>query len=485
MNAKKWFTLLLSACLAVSVLSGCKNDDDSSSSSSSGSGSTGGTGSGVIIWPDFDGDHDDGDGSSQSQKYVVIASVGENGTVTVDGKDASKGALTFQKGHEVEVVIKANEGYEINTLKLDGKAQTITDENKKQVTTKIDGKDNKYTIDVTFKATTYSVIAEPASSDGGSVTVANATVEHNQTASITVAVNTGYTATVSATMGGVKVENIGHEEGSNTYTVSNITGDVHFTVTFTATGPTADPSTWEVNANGTLVVPSVVTGTLSKTDVDTALDANDMGRTDLKRVDLSQSGLTEIGESAFAGCNQLIEVVMNNSIKTIGTHAFNTCSNLKTIDLQYVEKIEMTAFYQCNTLKNANLANATYIGESAFEGCRMLQNLQLPKATEIGTSAFNGCTALTSVDLSAAEKIGDIAFGGCTLLSQVYLRDINSFDVLVFDGCNSSSGITIFYGEGGDDAKAALQKACGITDTDWAMTIGFEESQITFKPNNQ
>ena len=268
-----------------------------------------------------------------------------------------------------------------------------------------------------------------------------------------------------------------------TYTIENVTDHITFFVTFTATGPTADPSTWEVNADGTLVVPSVVTGTLSKTDVDTALNANDMGRTDLKRVDLSKSGLAEIGESAFAGCNQLIEVVMNDSIKTIGKNAFNTCSNLQTIDLQNIERIEMMAFYQCNTLKKANLANATYIGESAFDGCKMLKDLQLPKATEIGKSAFNGCTALTSVDLSAAEKIGETAFGGCTLLSQVYLRDIDSFGMLVFNGCNSNSGITIFYGEGGDDAKAALQKACDITD--WEMTIGFEESQITFNPNTK
>ena len=66
MNAKKCLALLLSACLAVSMLAGCKNDDDSSSSSSSGSGSTGGD----ITWtdPDYDDDKDDGGASQETPR---------------------------------------------------------------------------------------------------------------------------------------------------------------------------------------------------------------------------------------------------------------------------------------------------------------------------------------------------------------------------------------------------------------------------------
>ena len=483
MNAKKCLALLLSGCMAASMLAGCKNDDDSSSSSSSGSGSTGGD----ITWtdPDYDDDKDDGGASQETPKsFQVAVNVGDNGTVN------PASPLTVKNGENAMFTVTANEGWLINEISVEGEDKLVypTKEGEGPIETinvTLENVSQNRTVNVTFVKKTYTVFANVTNQPDGCTTTVNngiTGVEYGATASITVELANGYEATVTAKMGENDVTPTKSSDGK-TYTIENVTDHITFFVTFTATGPTTDPSTWEVNANGTLVVPSVVTGTLSKTDVDTALDANDMGRTDLKRVDLSKSGLAEIGESAFAGCNQLIEVVMNDSIKTIGKNAFNTCSNLQTIDLQNIERIEMMAFYQCNTLKKANLANATYIGESAFDGCKMLKDLQLPKATEIGKSAFNGCTALTSVDLSAAEKIGETAFGGCTLLSQVYLRDIDSFGMLVFNGCNSNSGITIFYGEGGDDAKAALQKACDITD--WEMTIGFEESQITFNPNTK
>ena len=69
MNAKKCLALLLSACMAASVLAGCKQGSGSSSSSGSGNDTT----SGGIIWidPDFGKDDDDDASHNQPKEYTV------------------------------------------------------------------------------------------------------------------------------------------------------------------------------------------------------------------------------------------------------------------------------------------------------------------------------------------------------------------------------------------------------------------------------
>ena len=131
-------------------------------------------------------------------------------------------------------------------------------------------------------------------------------------------------------------------------------------------------------------------------------------------------------------------------------------------------------------LKKAKLDNATYIGDSAFSNCKFLNTLSLPKATHIGSLAFSECVLLYNVDLSSAQEIGDSAFYGCTQLTRVRLKDLTKIGSIVFLG-NSVDKITIFYGEGSEAAKTALENKCNnIKTSGWEMTIGYSEENITF-----
>ncbi|MDE7140508.1 MAG: leucine-rich repeat domain-containing protein [Treponemataceae bacterium] len=79
-------------------------------------------------------------------------------------------------------------------------------------------------------------------------------------------------------------------------------------------------------------------------------------------------GITEIGDSAFYYCGQLINVELPDSVTKIGRGAFQSCSALTGI-----------------VIPN----NMTEIGEYAFEDCNLLRNITIPSSVKlIGYYAF-------------------------------------------------------------------------------------------------
>jgi hypothetical protein len=101
---------------------------------------------------------------------------------------------------------------------------------------------------------------------------------------------------------------------------------------------------------------------------------------------------TSIAEWAFYGCSAY-SIGIGNSITSIGTHAFDSCSNLFSI-----------------TIPNS----VTSIGTAAFTGCTNLTSLTIPESvTSIGSSAFAGCTGLTNIFfLGDAPTVGSSVFSG-------------------------------------------------------------------------
>lgn len=72
--------------------------------------------------------------------------------------------------------------------------------------------------------------------------------------------------------------------------------------------------------------------------------------------------VTSIGDSAFAGCENLESVILPDSIISIGTGAFGYCTTLKTV----------------------NLGNSVVsIGESAFTFCTSMEKLTIPQSIEV------------------------------------------------------------------------------------------------------
>ncbi len=135
--------------------------------------------------------------------------------------------------------------------------------------------------------------------------------------------------------------------------------------------------------------------------------------------------VTGIGANAFFDVQNIIEVILPETIEYIGEKAFARCFDLKKINFpDGLERIEKEAFYQANSLRDAMLPDSvSFIGDNAFEFCFMLKNVRLPSGLEkISNYMFHGCDTIKSIELpEKLISIGDYAFDSC--------RDIEKFEI--------------------------------------------------------
>lgn len=134
----------------------------------------------------------------------------------------------------------------------------------------------------------------------------------------------------------------------------------------------------------------------------------------------------EIGRFAFAECVELSSVMFDSSdayatnFKTIKESAFEGCEKL--VEFIFPEScltLEKAAFKDCKSLSSVNFNTAlTSIGEESFAGCSSLRRVDMfNNITEIGKSAFSGCVRLVYIKFSQnLLKIGEEAFFNCTSL---------------------------------------------------------------------
>ena len=98
----------------------------------------------------------------------------------------------------------------------------------------------------------------------------------------------------------------------------------------------------------------------------------------------------------------------------------------------YISRIENYTFYNCNSIQKLTLSkNCTEIGDKAFYGCEKIDTLILPdKLNKIGIDAFYGLSAIKQLKLPLSiNTIGDYAFNCCSSLKTVIAQWDNPFSI--------------------------------------------------------
>ena len=275
---------------------------------------------------------------------------------------------------------------------------------------------------------------------------------------------TTYVLTIDANAGTVKItpkgadyDNVATQEVKAIELVDTITG--------------LSAGVYELVVTGTMdssILANVKTAMQSKKDVEIALD---LGGT---------TGLTEIPDSAFSGCN-LTSIVIPEGVTSIGEYALSCLSDSVTIpstvtsigyeafggeygDLKAVYISDLVAWCgisiggsvgSCGSpfFNGAKLYldgelvtdlvipdEVTSIKSQAFYGYTYLKSVTIPDSvTSIGWWAFCKCDNLESVSFgNGITTIGNGAFSSCSSLKNIAIPDnIVSIEQGAFSGCDN------------------------------------------------
>ena len=144
------------------------------------------------------------------------------------------------------------------------------------------------------------------------------------------------------------------------------------------------------------------------------------------------NSVTSIGDVAFYNCSGLTSVTIGNSVTSIGVWAFYGCSGLKKVIVKDIAAwcgikfngydsnplYYATHIYSDEDTEITNLIipnSVTSIGDYAFNKCSGLTSVTIPNSvTSLGVGAFSYCYGLTSVTIpNSVTSIGVDAFRYC------------------------------------------------------------------------
>jgi hypothetical protein len=155
------------------------------------------------------------------------------------------------------------------------------------------------------------------------------------------------------------------------------------------------------------------------------------------------SQIESIGQFAFAGCSSLqsIDFGENTKLSTINNAAFYNCKALRDVVVpNTVTSMGYSIFQDCSSLKSLLFPDAiTFINDHMCSGCSSLEQVQLPKnLVRINYAAFNGTGSLKRIDLpKTVSEIRGYAFQNSGLDSIALPISLEYLYACAFNNCKS------------------------------------------------
>lgn len=158
--------------------------------------------------------------------------------------------------------------------------------------------------------------------------------------------------------------------------------------------------------------------------------------------------VTTLDMYAFSSCESLLSVTIPGSVKKIGTFAFSGSENIKKVNItdlaawcnmdfspwydggyRYSNPIEIGQNLYLNDKLVTDLVipdGVTKISDTAFSRCNKIKSIYIPDSVEsIGKEAFSGVTNAETITIGKGLKnVGDFAFIWCYGVKKVYISDL-------------------------------------------------------------
>ncbi len=173
------------------------------------------------------------------------------------------------------------------------------------------------------------------------------------------------------------------------------------------------------------------------------------GNRRLSKVTIKAADKIKLGKYAFTGCSAISEIAINASV--IPTGAFSDCVNLEKVTIgKDVEVIAELAFAGTkvasftvdseNEVFKAVADKPFLVSKDGTEillvapAAEELDASDMPGITAIGAGAFSGNTKLRTIILPGVTKVGDYAFAACTSLKNIELGVLTEVGNYAFYG---------------------------------------------------